>query len=71
MIGAKRVGSKASSAHGALADLRKTVANVFTLDIRTGAAPETNWDAIEAAKDFAAAQQRFDVEKYRVLLRRY
>ena len=70
MIGAKRGSSKASSALGSLADLRKTAVKVLTLHARPGAAPEVNWNAVEAAKDFAAAQQRFDVERYRVLLRR-
>jgi len=68
MIGSKKVGSKAS-ALGVLVDITSSLTK--TLAQGAAAGPERNWNSLEAAKDFEAARQRFEVEKYRVMLRRY
>jgi len=71
MIGSKGAGSKASSLFGLLEELKSKVTKDLALGAGAGALGERNWNALQAAKDFEAARQKFDVEKYRVMLRRY
>jgi len=71
MIGSKRAGSKATSALGALEGLKNEVAKNLALRAATAAQGERSWKALAAAKDIEAARQKFEVEKYRLLLRRY
>jgi len=71
MIGSKRAGSKAFSALGVLEELKGRVAKELALGATAGAQGEINWNALKAARDFEAARQKFDVEKYRAILRRY
>lgn len=71
MMGAKGVASKGSSALEVLKGLKKSLVKDLALAKPVGgASQEVNWNAVKAAKEFQG-QQRFDVEKYRALLRRY
>lgn len=70
MIGSKKAGSKAS-ALGVLVDLTSSLTKTLALGAAASPKGQRNWSSLEAAKDFEAGRQRFEVEKYRVMLRRY
>jgi len=68
MIGSKKAGSKASAP--GVVDL-SSLTKTLSVGVATGPERQRSWSSLEAAKDFEAARQRFEVEKYRVMLRRY
>jgi hypothetical protein len=70
MMGWKKAGApKVSSALGVLAPKATDIAKQLALG--KGAQAEVNWNKVEAARNLEASRQRFDVEKYRALVRRY
>ena len=69
MNGWKRTGPKPSSALGVLAPQASDVIKDLTLGV--GAQDEIDWNKVEAARAFEASRQKFNVEKYKALVRRY